>query len=211
MDTQHQVALDNFLADIKTFQDSPITAEFPYLNKLELSAMNPAVFETDHKSRYDNAERNAYGSLLRRIRSSIDLLFDEGHDPIEEAVDYIREKAGIEFTSMHHPKRNQAHLKLNNGFQLMHFWQPAFVNPIGDNGSSNKRMPVKVDVSEPSQRVRNYIVVNEFDLEEFTKEVNLLIQEGWQPLGGMCASPYVYMDRGETIHDTRFVQAMVKY
>jgi hypothetical protein len=59
-------------------------------------------------------------------------------------------------------------------------------------------------------RVSDYMVVTEYDRDRLNKEVNSLVQKGWQPLGGISVSPYVYTQGGETCHDTCFAQAMVK-
>lgn len=215
MDTDLKEALDSFLADIKTFQESPITADFPFFgNKLELTSINPSVFESTHKSRKENPDREAYGKLLRRLRAGVPLLFDADRRPITAAVNYIQEKAGIEFSNASHPTLNRARLKLNNGFYLLYFWESAYGPGPSNTPDQTPESPHILNESHIDHTViGNYCVVEEYDRERFTKEVNALIQQGWQPLGGAAVCQAQVQNKNYPMiseSKTLYLQSMVK-
>jgi hypothetical protein len=61
--------------------------------------------------------------------------------------------------------------------------------------------------------IREYTVVKDHDLENFVKEVNRLIQVGWQPLGSMSVTSYEVRDiftPSNSAIEMMHMQAMVK-
>lgn len=45
-----------------------------------------------------------------------------------------------------------------------------------------------------------YTIVSDYNVQELIKQVKLLINQGWEPLGGICVCGYT----------TKLLQAMIK-
>lgn len=120
---EERQALDEFLDNLKKFQDDPITKVFPFVNnELDLIGMNPRIFERNHGSS-QRPDISYYGSLLRQIRTAIwALLFDDKYHAIEAAHSYVKEKGNLGIVYLYNDKRIQTALTLPNGFRLRYHY-----------------------------------------------------------------------------------------
>lgn len=67
-------------------------------------------------------------------------------------------------------------------------------------------------VFETTKSVSDYIIVSENDQHMFVKEVNAMIQNGWELWGGASTSQQIQQQYGGVVrYVTHFVQALVKF